>query len=76
MRKTLYFKYVLHKPFTRVYYVEFPSIMCGFRIEICSFPSPRLGLPEDVQPTAFAAALLNFWGVGDARLHSGVLVKI
>merc|ERR1712196_54706 len=33
-------------------------------------------LPADVQPTAFTAALLNFWGVGDARLHSGAVILL
>jgi len=33
-------------------------------------------LPEDVQPTGFAAALLNYWGVGDHRLHTGLLVLL
>ena len=33
-------------------------------------------LAVDVQPTAFAAALLNFWGVGDRRLHTGLMVLL
>jgi len=33
-------------------------------------------LPVDVQPSAFAAALLNFWGVGDKQLHTGLLVLL
>jgi len=33
-------------------------------------------LPEEIQPSAFAAALLNFWGVGDKRLHTGLLVLL
>lgn len=33
-------------------------------------------LPEDVRPTPFAAALLNYWGVGDAKLMTGVLVLL
>eukprot|EP00929_Paragymnodinium_shiwhaense_P035009 TRINITY_DN18985_c0_g1_i1.p1 TRINITY_DN18985_c0_g1~~TRINITY_DN18985_c0_g1_i1.p1 ORF type:complete len:286 (-),score=67.50 TRINITY_DN18985_c0_g1_i1:453-1310(-) len=34
------------------------------------------GLPDDVQPSAFSAALLNYWGIGDKRLHSGLLVVL
>lgn len=33
-------------------------------------------LPADVLPSGFAAALLNYWGVGDARLHTGVVVLL
>merc|ERR1719410_248672 len=33
-------------------------------------------LPEDVNPPAFAAALLNYWGVGDPKLHTGVLALL
>ncbi|CAE7888023.1 unnamed protein product [Symbiodinium necroappetens] len=33
-------------------------------------------LAADVQPTGFAAALLNFWGVGDQRLHTGLLILL
>uniref|UniRef100_A0A7S4RPK7 TPM domain-containing protein n=1 Tax=Alexandrium monilatum TaxID=311494 RepID=A0A7S4RPK7_9DINO len=33
-------------------------------------------LPEDVHPSAFAAALLNYWGVGDVRLRTGLLVML
>eukprot|EP00746_Dinoflagellata_sp_MGD_P144693 gnl/MRDRNA2_/MRDRNA2_77398_c0_seq3.p1 gnl/MRDRNA2_/MRDRNA2_77398_c0~~gnl/MRDRNA2_/MRDRNA2_77398_c0_seq3.p1 ORF type:complete len:279 (+),score=58.76 gnl/MRDRNA2_/MRDRNA2_77398_c0_seq3:32-838(+) len=32
------------------------------------------GLQKDVAPSAFAAALLNYWGIGDPKLHSGLLV--
>lgn len=31
------------------------------------------GLADDVHPAAFTAALLNYWGVGDNRLHTGIL---
>eukprot|EP00928_Gymnodinium_smaydae_P053733 TRINITY_DN37659_c0_g1_i1.p1 TRINITY_DN37659_c0_g1~~TRINITY_DN37659_c0_g1_i1.p1 ORF type:complete len:293 (+),score=76.20 TRINITY_DN37659_c0_g1_i1:44-880(+) len=33
-------------------------------------------LPEDVQPSAFSAALLNYWGVGDPQLHTGLLIML
>mmetsp|Transcript_1483 Transcript_1483/g.4569 ORF Transcript_1483/g.4569 Transcript_1483/m.4569 type:complete len:379 (+) Transcript_1483:1484-2620(+) len=33
-------------------------------------------LPADIRPSAFAAALLNYWGVGDARLRSGLLLLL
>lgn len=33
-------------------------------------------LPESVRPAGFAAALLNYWGVGDKRLHTGVLALL
>lgn len=33
-------------------------------------------LPDDVNPSGFAAALMNFWGVGDVRLHSGLLIML
>ena len=33
-------------------------------------------LAADVNPTGFAAALLNFWGVGDRRLHTGLLILL
>lgn len=34
------------------------------------------GLPEDVNPPGFAAALMNYWGIGDCRLHTGVIVLL
>jgi len=34
------------------------------------------GLPDDVQPSAFSAALLNYWGVGDKRLHTGLFILL
>ena len=33
-------------------------------------------LAADVNPNGFAAALLNFWGVGDRRLHTGLLILL
>jgi len=33
-------------------------------------------LPKDTNPSGFAAALLNYWGVGDKRLHTGVVVLL
>lgn len=33
-------------------------------------------LPEDVRPAAFSAALLNYWGVGDPKLHTGLLALL
>lgn len=33
-------------------------------------------LPEDVRPTAFGAALLNYWGVGDTRLRTGLVMML
>lgn len=30
-------------------------------------------LPKDVHPAGFTAALLNYWGVGDPKLHTGLL---
>lgn len=33
-------------------------------------------LPDDIHPSGFAAALLNYWGIGDAKLHTGLLILL
>jgi len=33
-------------------------------------------LPPDIHPSGFAAALLNYWGVGDRRLHTGIVALL
>uniref|UniRef100_A0A7S1F1T3 TPM domain-containing protein n=1 Tax=Noctiluca scintillans TaxID=2966 RepID=A0A7S1F1T3_NOCSC len=33
-------------------------------------------LPTGFNPAGFAAALLNYWGVGDAKLHTGLVVLL
>merc|ERR1712194_107580 len=33
-------------------------------------------LPAEIRPSAFAAALLNYWGVGDPKLHTGVVALL
>merc|ERR1712194_910385 len=33
-------------------------------------------LPAEIRPSAFAAALLNYWGVGDPKVHTGVVALL
>lgn len=50
------------------------EIRSGWRVEVAIVVLDSL--PENVQPTAFLAALLNYWGVGDPKLHTGLVVLV